>query len=178
VLTRGWHGSQPRSDLEARDRIVEAARVSVQRFGVEKTTLADIAAELGVTRPTVYRHFSSIAEIFLGVALATALRHAERVAARVSGIADPTDAVIEALVCTVDALPEDPLLGLLLTGHLSTSETTRSMSAAVNTLGMWTLEGMPCPWTAHGYGDDDLAELGVYLLRAMKTLAAHPTPAN
>jgi AcrR family transcriptional regulator len=39
------------------ERIVRAAYMCFERYGIERTSIEDIAREAGVTRPTVYRYF-------------------------------------------------------------------------------------------------------------------------
>jgi AcrR family transcriptional regulator len=46
------------------ERILEAARVQVRRFGESKTNVVDIARSLGTSHSTIYRHFRSKAEVF------------------------------------------------------------------------------------------------------------------
>ena len=43
-------------DAPLRDQIIEAAKRSFRRYGVGKTTIEDIAKEVGVSRATVYRY--------------------------------------------------------------------------------------------------------------------------
>ena len=49
--------TKPRSDT--RQRIQDAARDLFSRQGVQRTSLQDIADELGITKPALYYHFSS-----------------------------------------------------------------------------------------------------------------------
>lgn len=49
--------SRPRSDT--RERIQDAARELFLRRGVQRTSLQDIANELGITKPALYYHFPS-----------------------------------------------------------------------------------------------------------------------
>lgn len=44
-------------------RIVESARACFERYGIQKTTIEDIAKAAGVSRPTVYKHFPGKMEI-------------------------------------------------------------------------------------------------------------------
>lgn len=44
---------------DTRDRILQAARELFVRKGVQKTSLQDIAEELGITKPALYYHFAS-----------------------------------------------------------------------------------------------------------------------
>ena len=64
---RGWAGSPPKNDQEARNRIVEAAARCVDRLGPSGFSLSEVANELGVSRPTVYRYFPSTDELFSSV---------------------------------------------------------------------------------------------------------------
>jgi AcrR family transcriptional regulator len=45
------------------ERIVRAAYKCFERYGVEQTSIEDIAREAGVTRPTVYRYFRGKVQI-------------------------------------------------------------------------------------------------------------------
>ncbi|GAB7144645.1 TetR/AcrR family transcriptional regulator [Mycobacterium riyadhense] len=49
--------TKPRSDT--RQRIQEVARELFLRHGVQRTSLQDIADELGITKPALYYHFTS-----------------------------------------------------------------------------------------------------------------------
>lgn len=50
------------------DRYLDAAFDAFMRTGFAKTTMADIAAAAGVSRPTLYRSFATKEAVFLGVA--------------------------------------------------------------------------------------------------------------
>jgi AcrR family transcriptional regulator len=53
--------SRPRSDT--RERIQDVARELFARRGVQRTSLQDIADELGITKPALYYHFTSREEL-------------------------------------------------------------------------------------------------------------------
>ena len=44
--------------LSLRDRLLEATYRCVERFGMAKTTIDDVAKESGVSRATIYRQFA------------------------------------------------------------------------------------------------------------------------
>ena len=43
---------------DARERILTAAERCIDRHGIRKTTIDDIACEVGLSRPSVYRYFA------------------------------------------------------------------------------------------------------------------------
>src|ERR1700735_383882 len=47
----------PTSTGEARERILAAAERCIDRHGIRKTTMDDVASEVGLSRPSVYRYF-------------------------------------------------------------------------------------------------------------------------
>lgn len=49
--------------LSVDDAIIAAARESIMNLGLRKTSIAEIARQAGVSRPTVYRRYSDIGEL-------------------------------------------------------------------------------------------------------------------
>ncbi|MFL9923407.1 TetR family transcriptional regulator [Herbaspirillum lusitanum] len=52
------------NESSAEEKILDAARAHVRRFGEAKTNIVDIARELGTSHTTIYRHFRSKADVF------------------------------------------------------------------------------------------------------------------
>jgi AcrR family transcriptional regulator len=67
-IAPSWAGRPPADDAEASQRIRDAARRCIDRNGVN-VRIAEVARELGVSRPTVYRHYSSGRAVLRAVAL-------------------------------------------------------------------------------------------------------------
>lgn len=114
---QNWSGSPPGSDAEARQRLIKAALTCAESKGLKRTTLADIAQEAGVTRPTVYNHFADRHAVFRAAFMEAVLRLA--IASREAMLAKRTaaDRAVEAVVYFVLELPQDPCLKLILTGE-------------------------------------------------------------
>jgi AcrR family transcriptional regulator len=55
------------SEADARRRLLAAAERCVERHGIRKTTMEDIAREAGISRPSVYRYFADREELLLTV---------------------------------------------------------------------------------------------------------------
>jgi len=172
--TRGWNGDPPADDADARRRIVAAAMSCVDRHGPTKTGLSDVAAELGVTRQTVYRHFPSTADLMVATAIDAAAPFLDRLAAACSRHRDPTDIVVTAVVWTVTRLPQERHLSLLLWNGRAdlfargvTSPTALEFARAM-------LVRLDVDWDALGYRPADLDGLAEFLLRFMQSMFLDP----
>lgn len=171
----GWGGRPPASNAEARQRIVDAAARCIDRHGVAKTTLSDVAGELGVTRQTVYRHFDRINDIVGAVAAQGAESFVDQLVAHVQGLSDPAEAVVEGMVFCVRTIPTEPRLSLLLqlgdSGAFGRGATTGDTIA----YGARMLRRFPVDWEAAGVGEDDLAGLAEIIMRLLTSLLQHPS---
>ncbi len=176
MRTHGWNGSPPASDDEARQRIVAATMRCVDRFGA-KTGLADVAAELGVTRQTVYRYFPTTEQLFRATGAVAAEAFTERVVAHVVDLDDPAEIIVEALSFCLDRLPHERYLSLLPAlgrRDMFVAGVTSPMSMD---LGRRMYHRLPIDWAAHGFDDDDidgLVELTLRLLQSFVFDPGHP----
>ncbi|WP_344236544.1 TetR/AcrR family transcriptional regulator [Actinocorallia libanotica] len=171
---RGWKGSPPRTEGEARQRILEAANRCLERYGPVKTSLSDVAAELGVTRQTVYRHFPSTTDLLLASAESAAEPFIERLAEHCSSREDPGETVVAAIVYVLEHLPRDPRLSLLLAPERADLLAVGITSPTAIGFGRAMLRRFPVDWEALGYDDDTLAELAEHLLRVIQSLVTAP----
>ncbi|WAU82856.1 TetR/AcrR family transcriptional regulator [Streptomyces sp. Qhu-G9] len=170
----GWGGRPPASDAEARQRIIDATARCIDRHGVTKTTLSDVAGELGVTRQTVYRHFGRISDIIGEVAAQGAESFVDRMIAHLQGTTDPAEAVVEGMVFCVRTIPTEPRLSLLLqlgdTAAFGRGTTTRETIA----YGAKMLRRFPVDWAAADIDEDDLNGLAEIIMRLLTSLLQHP----
>lgn len=170
----GWQGNPPRTEDEARQRIVAAAASCVDRFGPAKTTLSDVASELGVTRQTVYRYHANLAELLGAVAQAGLEDFVERMERHLSGFTTPADVAIESVVFAVRAIPQERYIGALFQAgetDIFSREVTSSMAFLV---GADILRRMPVDWSEIGVADDELEELAEVLMRLFVSLLQYP----
>ena len=49
-------GEEPAASDDVRARILDAAEICLERYGLQKTTIEDVAKASGVSRATVYRY--------------------------------------------------------------------------------------------------------------------------
>ena len=77
-MTRLRWGDEVPADVDAaRQRLLDAAETCIDRFGLAKTTVEDIATEAKVSRATIYRYFDNRDELVLAVVLRSLDRSAD-----------------------------------------------------------------------------------------------------
>jgi AcrR family transcriptional regulator len=133
-----WGADAPDDPDAARARLLTSAEACFSRFGVTKTTVEDVAKEANVSRATVYRYFEGRDELVLGVLLMEARRFLARLQKRIAAQPNISDAIVEGVLFTVDAVRADANLALLFTPE--TAGVTESIVGASDTLFSTTAE--------------------------------------
>jgi AcrR family transcriptional regulator len=178
MQSRGWRGNQPANDAEARERIIAAAMRCLDRYGPLKTGLSDVATELGVTRQTVYRLYPSAEELLFAVAEAAADAFVNRMVARARRHTDPAEMLVECLAFTLERLPKERYLSLLVVPHRQASFTRNITSAAGVNLTDTLLSRLPVDWPALGVGKPQREAIIEIWLRTLQSFALDPGPAR
>jgi AcrR family transcriptional regulator len=175
----GWQGNPPGGEDEAHRRIVEAATACIDRFGLAKTSLSNVATEAGVTRQTVYRYFPSLADILRAVAMAGVEEFAERMERHLATFGSAAEAAVESVVFAVRTVPDEPYMGLLLQAGEADFFTAGVTSPLAFALGARVLRNLPVDWPAVGVtSDEDLQGLAEILMRLFISFLQYPsTPA-
>lgn len=170
----GWQGNPPRTEAEARERIVAAATTCLEKFGPAKTTLSDVASELGVTRQTVYRYYANLAELFAAVAQAGLDDFVDRMQRHLSTARTPSEAAIESVVFAVRAIPQERHIGALFQAGETDVFSRDVTSAAAVALGADILRRIPVNWSEIGVADDELGGLAEILMRLFVSFLQYP----
>jgi len=173
-----WGGlPAPASDTEARGRLVDAARRCFERFGFEKTTLSDVAAEAGVTRRTVYRYFDNTDELLRAAVALAAGGIVDRMVAHSRSCANAGERIVEAMVFLCREIPADPHLGPLFNpgqGARAGISSAIAMEVSHGALRAVVEAGPNDQGTALTPGEvDDLVEL---ILRLLQSFIVDPGP--
>jgi AcrR family transcriptional regulator len=170
-----WGGLPPASDTEARSRLLEAARRCFERFGLEKTTVADIATEAGVTRRTVYRYFDNSDELLRAAFALTAGGIVERMLAHARRRRDPGERIIDAMLFLLREIPADSRLGPLFNQGRNGNRAGRTMSSVVTLeVSHSALRAVNKDWSPLTSREvDELAEL---ILRLLQSFLTEPGP--
>jgi len=172
----GWQGNPPGTEQEARRRIVEAATACLDRVGVAKTNLSDVAAEAGVTRQTVYRYFPGLKDILRAVALAEVEEFAGRMERHLATFGTAAEAAVESVVFAVRTLPGEPHMGLLLQAGEADFFTDGVVSPLAFSYGARILRNLPVDWTGAGIAtDEELRGLAEVLMRLFLSFLQYPS---
>lgn len=174
MRTRGWGGDVPGSDEEAVARILEATRRTIDERG-EQTSIADVARTLGVTRQTVYRYFPSTEELLSATAADGAGAFLEQLAAALSGMTDPGEAVAEGVALTLERLPDDPYVGLLLRAQPASAFAVNVTTDTGRTFGRSILDRLAVDWT--GFDEQAIDDILEMVLRTLQSFILAPLPA-
>ena len=168
----GWAGDVPRDEEEAVARITAAARQAIDRHG--GVSLSDVARQLGVTRQTIYRYFPTTDALLASTAISAAGEFLDRLAAHLDPYTDPADAVVEGVAHTLEQLPHDRYLGLVLEPGRSSAFTAGVTSDVARAFGRSILHRFNVDWPGAGVDEQALDELVEFMLRILQSMILDP----
>lgn len=93
---------------------MDAAESCFDKYGIGKTTMDDIAKQAGVSRPTVYRHFSDRDSLILAVVMRRSRQLIDRAQKFIRRQSTFEDQLVEGLLFMVDKGRKDPFVRLLV----------------------------------------------------------------
>lgn len=112
---RAWNGNAPKSEAEARRILLDVTRDCIERFGLSKVGLSDVANAAGVTRQTVYRYFADADDLFNSAAVLASGGFLERLRQRVlQQQQGPAERIVETLVLAIRGITKDAHLRTLM----------------------------------------------------------------
>jgi AcrR family transcriptional regulator len=94
---------------DARERTLAAAERCIDRHGIRKTTMDDIASEVGLSRPSVYRHFADRDELLVELISRHGRAMFERVHNSISRQSNLPDQIVETVLFIADHARRDPI---------------------------------------------------------------------
>jgi AcrR family transcriptional regulator len=99
----------PTSTDEARERIVAAAERCIDRHGIRKTTMDDVASEVGLSRPSVYRYFADRDDLLIELITRHARALLDRAHKSISRQGSLPDRIVEMILYTAEHGRRDPM---------------------------------------------------------------------
>ncbi|MDB5969374.1 MAG: transcriptional regulator, TetR family [Hydrocarboniphaga sp.] len=101
-------------DMRVEDKIVDATVKCFQRFGINKTSMDDIAKVAKVSRPTIYRYFPSRHHLAVEVLVREIRDHTRLVTPVLRETRYPPKAMLEGIVLAVSTAREHPYTQIVL----------------------------------------------------------------
>lgn len=100
-------------EKQTRQRIVDAALVCLDRWGLEKTSLHDIAREAGVTRPTVYSYFANREQVIQAAMIHGGEAFGLKLLQHINQYRSQRERLLEAVLFAWKYMPKEPYLKLV-----------------------------------------------------------------
>jgi AcrR family transcriptional regulator len=102
-----------------KQRIIDAAKRCMSRWGQQKSSMNDIAREAGVSRNTLYCHFTNRDEVIAAAMLQAGSDFANRLITHISSFISSRDRVIEGTLFALTNMINEPYLGLVSSPELA-----------------------------------------------------------
>jgi AcrR family transcriptional regulator len=135
--------------------------------------IADVARTLGVSRQTVYNYFPGTNTLIEAAANRSGMRFLDRLRDHLAGITDPVDALVESLAFTLEWLPDDKHVQLMLVHDFTKASTGVTSDIGIR-FGHGLLAGLDVDWADLGIHDSDLDDLAEYTLRILQSFMIDP----
>jgi AcrR family transcriptional regulator len=126
----------PTSADDARERILAAAERCIDRHGIRKTTMDDVACEVGLSRPSVYRYFADRDDLLIELITRHARELLGRARKSISRQSSLPDQIVQTVLYTAEHGRRDPMTrhcidpdGTSLGRRMIASGTTEMMRA-------------------------------------------------
>lgn len=100
---------------DTREQILDAFVAAASLHGVARLSMADVARQAGLSRPTLYRYFASRDDLTAAAVFRDATRLTRQVLDAVAPIQDPAEALETGVLVTLELLAAHPLLDRILT---------------------------------------------------------------
>jgi AcrR family transcriptional regulator len=107
--------------------LLDAAASCYLRFGVAKTTAADIARAVGISRATLYRRYGSHEAIFLAVLTRESEAMALDASVHLATVADPLERILEGMLFSIEQIGRRPVHAAVFGGDAAAWAATQAI---------------------------------------------------
>jgi AcrR family transcriptional regulator len=168
--------SQQRHTGVDSDAVLDAAASCYLRFGVAKTTAADIAQAVGVSRATLYRRFGSHEAIFLAVLARESAAMAADAEVHLASVQDPGQRILEGMMFAIAEIGQRPVHAAVFGGDSAAWAATQAIHVeALRHIGEAGVRPLLASSLADGsVSEQDMSDLIDWILRILISYAAVP----
>jgi AcrR family transcriptional regulator len=160
------------------DAVLDAAAACYLRLGVGKTTAADIARSVGISRATLYRRYGSHEAIFLAVLTRESKAMSEDARAHLDSLAltDPAERTLEGMMFAIGQIRCRPVHAAVFGGESAAWAAGQAIQMeALRRIGEAGVGPLVAPALADGaLSRRDVEDLVDWILRILISYAAVP----
>lgn len=168
-----WGGRPPQPEA-ARRRLVEAAERCIARDGLAATSVASVAAEAGVSRPTVYRYFGDRDALVRDALADATARLRDTIHVAMASSTDAAAMIVEAVVVGLAEIPSEPVLRAVWD---ATALDAAVVTNVTDTGGRaWVRDCLAPAMERTGWDDAGADEAAEVILRFVLSLLVSPAP--
>ncbi len=171
---RAWAGDPPTLHAAARERLLDAAVRCITRDGMVGGNIAAVAAEAGVSRPTVYRYFADQQSLVDATLLHAGRDLSERLGARLRRLRAPAEMAVEAVFFVLREIPREPVLGAMWSDAVLDASVVASITR--RPVLDWGRGAVGDLVRAAGWSAEAADEAVEVMLRMLLSLLAAPEP--
>ena len=172
--TQPWAGDPPTLHDAARERLLDAAVRCVARDGMAGANIVAVAAEAGVSRPTVYRYFEDRQSLVEATLLHAGRGLNARIGERLRRFDTAAEMAVEAMCFVLREIPREPVLGAMWTDALLDAEAVAGLTR--RTAIDWSRDALQDLVRAAGWSGPAADEAIEVMLRMLLSLLAAPEP--
>jgi len=114
---------------EAKENIVLSAASIIEKVGIDKLRLDEVAKAAGCARPTLYRYFNSKAELITAVLFHYTMLNAEEITKHIEQFDAPTTRLVEIIYYGANNLRSNPVFKMFLESRNSSQFARLSLKA-------------------------------------------------
>src|SRR5664280_128952 len=164
------------SPVDEGEAILDAAASCYLRLGVGKTTAADIAREVGISRATLYRRHGSHEAIFLAVLTRESEEMAAAARMHLADVSDPSARILEGMLFAIGEIQTRPVHAAVFGGDSAAWAATQAIrEEALRRIGDAGVRPMLAPALADGtLTEEAMADLSDWIMRILISFAAVP----
>jgi len=172
--TLSWAGDPPTLPAAARERLLDAAVRCIARDGMVGANIATVAAEAGVSRPTVYRYFADQQSMVEATLLHAGRDLTERLGARLRRLGAPAAMAVETVRFVLREIPREPVLGAMWSEAVLDASVVASITR--RPVLDWSRDAVKDLVRAAGWSAETADEAVEVMLRMLLSLLAAPEP--
>jgi AcrR family transcriptional regulator len=107
-----------------KEKLIDAAEICFEKKGVAHTSMLDVAAEAGVSRTSLYKHYPRIDDVLKAAFVREFDRFEENLADKLAHCKNAEERLVETVIGLAENVPKSSWIGSLVSGPRTKTEET------------------------------------------------------